>query len=110
MLPRVHRIVSGLELREVQRRGKKTATPFFVVATAPAPNEVSRWGFVVSKKVGNAVTRNLVKRRLRELAGSTRDRHPDGMRTVVRALPASSKASFAELAAAWEEALGRVQR
>lgn len=58
-----------------------------------------RVGFVVSKAVGPAVTRNLVKRRLRHLARERiTDLPPEGM-LVVRALPAAAEASYRELAA-----------
>lgn len=65
-----------------------------------APPQV---GFVVSKAVGNSVQRNLVKRRLREIVRPLLAAHgpsafPEHSRVVVRALPASSTATFAELA------------
>ncbi len=68
-------------------------------------------GFTVSKAVGNAVTRNRVKRRLRHL---TREHLPvleelsGRAALVVRALPASAEASYAELGADLARSLGRV--
>ncbi len=54
-------------------------------------------GLVVSKAVGNAVHRNLVKRRLRSAAYAHLDVLPDGALAVVRALPSSAGAPFAQL-------------
>src|SRR5438874_13822969 len=49
--------------------------PGFVLQVAPAPAEIDRpavrVGFTVSKKVGNAVERNRVRRRLREIVRLT---------------------------------------
>ncbi len=59
-----------------------------------APSQV---GLVVSKAVGNAVHRNRVKRRLRHIAAAHLPVLPAGARMVVRALPASGGASYAEL-------------
>ena len=46
-----------------------------------------RIGFVVSGALGNAVTRNRVKRRLRHLAAAHVADTPVGIDVVVRALP-----------------------
>lgn len=65
---------------------------------APAPEQrPTAFGFIVSKAVGNAVTRNLVKRRLREFAALSLKDHPEGLCVVVRALPAAAEADFAGL-------------
>ena len=61
---------------------------------------------MVSRAVGSAVTRNLVKRRLRHLARPRLDALPAGSMLVVRALPASASAGYDELA----EELDRVLR
>lgn len=60
-----------------------------------------RVGFVVSKAVGTAVTRNRVKRRLRHLArellSTSETRLPGSAVLVVRALPAAADADYEEL-------------
>ena len=63
---------------------------------------------MVSRAVGGATTRNLVKRRLRHLCRAELDRLPAGALLVVRALPAAAQASYDELAADLQHALDRV--
>ena len=75
---------------------------------APGPVRV---GFTVSKAVGNAVTRNRVKRRLRHLTREhlqTLDGLPGRAALVVRALPASADATYAALGADLGRTLDRV--
>lgn len=57
----------------------------------------SRVGFVVSRAVGNAVTRNLVKRRLRHAAHDLIPSIEPPADIVVRALPRSAEADYAQL-------------
>lgn len=106
MLPRVHRIVTGEDFRLTQRKGRRLGTAYFVMSRRPtATQSPTRFGAVVSKKVGNAVTRNRVKRRLCALAMNCVNQTPTGVDIVVRALPESAGASFKELSRAWLAAL-----
>ena len=71
-----------------------------------APVPPARVGVVVSRAVGPAVTRNLVKRRLRHVLARRLPELPAGSRVVVRALPAAGDASSTQLDAAVGRALG----
>ncbi|HSG57532.1 MAG TPA: ribonuclease P protein component, partial [Paracoccaceae bacterium] len=48
-------------------RGLRNARPGFVLLTRPNDGRGMRFGITVTKKVGNAVVRNRMKRRFREL-------------------------------------------
>lgn len=63
-MQRQFRLQKNRQFQYVYRRGKSAATKEMVLLFVKG-NRV-RIGFSVSKKVGNAVTRNLVRRRLRE--------------------------------------------
>ncbi len=56
-----------------------------------------RLGLSVSKKVGTAVKRNRVRRRLKEIFRSSTARLPGGLDFVISARPAAAEASFEEL-------------
>lgn len=112
MLPEQHRIRTSAEFSATTRSGARNGRRNVVVYVRPTgADRPARFGFVVSKAVGNAVRRNKVKRRLRELARGTVRHVPYGYDVVVRALPPASRAQWAELAAdyatAWRTASSR---
>lgn len=104
---------SASEFRRTIRGGVRAGRSTLVVSAHrpdPAPMGV-RVGFVVSKAVGNAVTRNRVKRRLRHLARPLVDRTPAGTLVVVRALPPAATATGQladDLGSAWHKCLSRL--
>ena len=76
--------------------------------TGSGDSSPTQVGFVVSKAVGPAVTRNLVKRRLRHHARERVSSLPGASLLVVRAQPAAAGASYAELVAEFDRCLERV--
>lgn len=101
MLARADRLVRAADYRVVVRRGRRSSTANAVVYRLPREeHEIVRFGFIVSKAVGNAVVRNRVRRRLKAVCFSlqTTDVYPQpGTDIVIRALPAAAEASWAEL-------------
>ena len=64
---REYSIKESKDFRRVYRHGKSKVDNNLVVYVLKSNNKNSRIGFSVSKKVGNAVKRNKIKRRLREI-------------------------------------------
>ena len=60
------RILKRPDFLQLTRTGKKIQNSHFVVYFSPGLHHRSRLGITVSKKVGNAVTRNRIKRLTRE--------------------------------------------
>ena len=56
-------------------RGMRNAKPGFVLLTRPNEGKGKRYGITVTKKVGNAVVRNRIKRRFRELLWAALPEH-----------------------------------
>ncbi|KKX97876.1 ribonuclease P [Microbacterium sp. Ag1] len=72
-------------------------------------NRAARFGFIISKQVGTAVVRNSVRRRLKAVCAEALPRVPEGTDVVIRALPASATASYAELRADVDRCLRRLE-
>ena len=90
-------------IRSGRRAGSSTLVVHLALTDSGDPPRI---GFVVSRALGNAVTRNRVKRRLRELLRG--QDLPAGALLVVRALPPAAGASYAELRTDLARSLSRV--
>ncbi len=73
-MKRQYRLRRNSDFQRVRRLGKFYASPVMVLAFLRNELEYSRFGFVVSKRIGKAVRRNKIKRRMRE---ATRLRIPN---------------------------------
>ncbi|MEX0786546.1 MAG: ribonuclease P protein component [Dehalococcoidia bacterium] len=67
---REQRLRQSSDFTAVYRKGKPFRSDLLVLRVLRSGREPSRVGFTVGKALGNAVQRNLVKRRLREAARS----------------------------------------
>ena len=107
-----HRLRTGDEFRAVTRGGARSARSHVVVhlTLLTQGEEAPRVGFVVSKRIGNAVVRNRVTRRLREIVRPHLATLPPGSAIVLRALPGIDEQPFAELRADVDSALGSAPR
>ena len=63
---RKYRLRRNSDFQQVRQNGKFYASPLMVLAFLRNELDHSRFGFVVSKRLGNAVKRNKIKRRMRE--------------------------------------------
>lgn len=73
------------EFQAIQRAGRRIPTKHFVLIVAPAsePDNLPRLGITASKKVGNAVRRNRLKRIVRAAFRATEGFLPPGFDLLV---------------------------
>ena len=114
MLPAGNRLRRAPDFASAVRSGRRAGRNSLVLhlrapdTAAPAPSAPPRVGLVVGKSVGPAVTRNRVKRRIREILRSRLTELPAGSVLVIRALPPAALAGSAALAADIDAGLARL--
>ena len=108
---RDRRIRKRADFLRVQSQGQRASTAHFTLLVAPSAAGVegpSRLGIVVTKKIGNAVARNRVKRVCRECFRQWPGYVPDGIDLVVIAKEGAPELGLAAVREEWERARGTV--
>ena len=85
------------EFRRLYSKGKSCANAYLVVYCRKNHSGRSRIGYTVSNKVGHAVVRNRIRRRLREIYRLHEDRFVPGYDIVVVARVRAVHSSYAVL-------------
>lgn len=90
-LPRSARVRKRREFLGIQASGRRMPTRHFLVLAAPGPWPCARLGVTVTKRIGNAVVRNRVKRSVREAFRHARAALRPGLSIVVVARDGSAR-------------------
>ncbi|MBC7172417.1 MAG: ribonuclease P protein component [Polyangiaceae bacterium] len=94
--PKSDRICRRPEFQRVQSQGERVHATHFLVMVLARTDEQRRIGITVTKKVGNAVHRNRVKRVMREVFRRNRELFPEGADIVVIAKHGAPRLGYAE--------------
>ena len=93
------------EIAAVNRRGRAQRSELVTVRALRTNLPIARFGFAVGGSVGNAVVRNRVRRRLREIVASLGV--AQGWDLMLSARPGAAGVEFKELRKAVEDVLRR---
>jgi ribonuclease P protein component len=108
MLPAPNRLRLNREFQRVYRHGRSWAHPLLALHVLQRPSG-KRAGISVSKKVGKAVQRNGVRRRLREVLRARLPHWKDGFDVILVARAPAAAAEFGALGGAVEELARRAR-
>ena len=96
------------EFHRLYSKGKSAVTPFLVVYARRSRHPGNRIGFTVSNKIGHAVVRNRIRRRLREVYRLHEEDFLRGTDLVIVARARAAAATYRQLEKALLSACGNL--
>ncbi|GAB6271804.1 MAG: ribonuclease P protein component [Smithellaceae bacterium] len=95
---RAEKVTNKSSYRIIYEQGVRRSSRFFTTVTCGNPNGVKRLGITVTKKTGNAVFRNRMKRLIREFFRRNKNLFPAGHDVVVMAKKSIPPLTYQEAA------------
>jgi len=96
------------EFRRIYAKGRSGVSPYLVVYARPNRRDHNRLGVTVSTKLGHAVVRNRVRRRIREIFRLNQSRLAQGYDMIVVARTRAVRAEYRELEHAFLNVCGKL--
>lgn len=106
-MERKYRLRLNVDFRRVRKKGRSWANNLMVLCALPNDLEHSRFGFAVSKRIGKAVIRNRVRRRMREAVRLRHTSISEGWDMVFIARSAIAHTRYADISRAIDDLLRR---
>lgn len=100
--PKSARLARASEFQRLRRDGASFHGKFMILSVlAQAADGAARVGLITSRRVGNAVHRNAIRRRLREIVRAERPQLVSGVWLVIIARQRAAAAEFTDLRREW---------
>ena len=103
------RLKKRYEFKQAQLSGRRIHTPHFLIVVHPNALQNTRLGITVTKKVGNAVQRNRIKRLVREVFRRNRPMFPGSHDLVFIAKRGATDVDYHSLLDELRRAANRLQ-
>lgn len=101
-LPARLRIKASRDFERLKQEGRSFPGRYLVLSVLPEPEAIPfKFGLITTRKVGGAVQRNTIRRRLREVIRAEQSRLKVGFLFIVIARWRSVDASLADLRTDW---------
>ena len=108
--PRTSRLTARRSFLSVYERGQRVSGSYFVVFGQPGETAVSRLGITATRKCGDAVERNRLKRTVREIYRRSVPKAQPPLDLVVNVKSAAATAPFVRLEADLVSRLAELRR
>lgn len=101
-LPKSRRLTQSSDFERMKKEGRSQRGPLLILSVLPAQDRHRlRVGFVTSKRIGSAVVRNRVRRRLREIVRKHQSDLRENFWIVIIARPKAAHVAYRELEDEW---------
>lgn len=97
------------DYRQVFARGRRKSDRLLVVYRLPNETGTYRFGVTVSRKLGGAVVRNRVRRRLKEICRLNPEAFASGYDYVIVARPPAAECDYRALAGSLLKLVGNIK-
>lgn len=104
---RKFRLVRSNDFKRVRREGKSFAHPFFILLLTSSDYKYPRAGISISRAVGNAVTRNRLKRQIRAILNEQLEKVKSKNDFLIIVRKGIVKANFSEIKSVLENMFDR---
>ncbi|HSC88750.1 MAG TPA: ribonuclease P protein component [Polyangiaceae bacterium] len=106
------RVRKRSDFEKAQREGRRVTTPHFVLVLRPSPDAIagSRLGITATRRVGNAVRRNRLKRLVRAAFRATEAFLPAGFDVVVIVRKDDPSLTLERVVGEWTAERRRIQK
>ncbi len=108
--PKTNHLLKSAEFRNVFNKGRKTVTASLVFHVLRTDLGEPRLGLAVSRKVGNAVVRNFVKRRIREAFREKKSSFSESYDIVVYPRRGILEKDFRDYLKSFDNLLSRIRK
>ncbi len=98
------------DFTRIIRTGKYIKTNYFILYNKVNDENNYRFGISVSKKVGNAVLRNKIKRHMRMIINDYKNNYQKNMDYIIIIRCNYVEATYSEIKTAFENAIDRVNK